>query len=102
MTRRWCAIVWILLGAAVLTPSGILAADGDETEISTLVLRALEAGIAGNNERRMLLLEQALKASPDHGLAHWQLGHVLHEGKWLPAEEAAVATARDERYVQHR
>src|SRR4051812_15438307 len=104
MVRHWvvAALIVLVLGSSLGT---CLAAAKDPTpaekEASKLVTRALEAGIAGDQEKRRTLLEEALKASPDYAPAHWQLGHVKADGKWQTSA-AAAAAAKDDRYAEYR
>jgi len=50
------------------------------------VRAALQQELEGKNSERNALLQQVLEQSPDHPQAHWHLGQVEADGKWMPWE----------------
>ncbi len=61
-------------------------------EADALVQRALNAELAGNNDERQTLLQEAVRSFPDHALARWQLGFVMVGDDWLEVAEAERQT----------
>jgi hypothetical protein len=94
-----------LLLAACLTDD-VLAVD--EQSASTgdrLVQAAMDAEMKGDADGRQSALRSAVNLAPENKLAHWQLGHIEVEGKWLTikeAEQAAAANPRLREYDQMR
>jgi hypothetical protein len=71
-------------------------------EAADLVQAALRAGAAGKSQARRELLWKAIKQDPDCQLAHWSSGEVLHDGRWLPVEEAQRLAAADQQLAEYR
>lgn len=71
--------------AAAATTQQALAreADGDETGCRALI-------------------EKALDEDANYAPAHWQLGHVNVDGKWLPVDEATRAIATSGKITEYR
>lgn len=67
-----------------------------------LVHAALLAEASGDAESRRQLLQEAVKASPDAPLAHWSLGEVRQDGRWLSLENAQEQAASDRRLAEYR
>ena len=76
-------------------PSGKEAADG-------LVQSALKAEAQADLARRRELLNAALEADPNNAAAHWQMGHVLYQGKWVSIDEGAAEAGRDKALADYR
>ena len=53
-----------------------------------LVAEALHREVYGEHDDREALLHQALTLAPEFEAAHWHLGHVKENGKWVTFETA--------------
>lgn len=67
-----------------------------------LVHLALESEMAGNNDQREALLQQAITQSPDHAATRWHLGQVRVGNAWLSPREVQQAAENDERLANYR
>jgi len=67
-----------------------------------LVQQALECELAGDDQGRRLYLEEALELDPNNALAHWQLGHLQIDRKWLTLEQATADPPKGRRLEQYR
>ncbi|MGA2060864.1 MAG: polymorphic toxin-type HINT domain-containing protein [Thermoguttaceae bacterium] len=67
-----------------------------------LVRAALENELAGRNDQREALLEQALAQTPSDSAAHWQLGQVRVDDAWLTASQAEQSAQKDHRLAEYR
>jgi hypothetical protein len=56
----------------------------------------------GDTAQRFALLREVVRTAPDDPLAHWQLGQVAVDGKWLAAEQVQRGAARDPRQAEYR
>ncbi len=70
-------------------------------EAARLTSQAIAARLAGDEERRQRLLEQAIEVAPDYSLARWQRGEVLFEAKWRTPEAVADRIAKNANYVEY-
>ncbi len=64
--------------------------------------KALEAEAAGNPDQRAELLARAIEADPAYAPAHWQLGQLQADGKWLPIDDAAEQAAASGKLDEYR
>ncbi len=90
-----------LLVGLLATAAAAADASGPATSAERLVADALAAEAAGDAARRDALLDEAIQATPDYGLARWSRGEVHADGKWLPVEEAQRAAAADPRHLEY-
>ena len=90
-----------LLVGLLATAAAAADASGPTTSAERLVADALAAEAAGDAARRDALLDEAIQATPDYGLARWSRGEVHADGKWLPVEEAQQAAAADPRHLEY-
>lgn len=77
-------------------------AAGSKAEADRLVADAAAAETAGDAARSQALLEKAVKADPDSELAHWQLGQIQVDGKWVAADDAQRRAAADPLQTEYR
>ncbi|MEN6494488.1 MAG: polymorphic toxin-type HINT domain-containing protein [Thermoguttaceae bacterium] len=95
---------WVLLvlsiGAADVPAEP--AAPAAKMEAADLAQAALRAEAAGKSQARRELLWKAIKQDPACELAHWSSGEVLHDGRWLPVEEAQRLAAADQQLAEYR
>ncbi len=56
------------------------------------VRAALCVELDGKNAERNSLLRQALEQAPDFPQAHWHLGHVRVDGRWMPYDRVSDTT----------
>ena len=73
----------------------------ESIEAARLTSQAIAARLAGDEERRQRLLEQAIEVAPDYPLARWQRGEVLFEEKWRSPEAVAARVAKNPNYVEY-
>lgn len=78
-------------------PSTALASQADD-----LFQQALAAEQRGDVAQRDRLLEQTLQADPEHQLARWHSGQVLHNGKWQSLEQIERRVSSDPRWQEYR
>jgi hypothetical protein len=67
-----------------------------------LVSSALASELAGENDRRMTKLGEALENTPDYAPALWHAGYVHSGKKWLKIDELARQQADDQRLAHYR
>jgi hypothetical protein len=101
-----CRNSWLLGATALflLSAGNGLAAEPAlaDSKAAQLVTRAMEAGIAGDQQKRRSLLNEAIEVAPEFAPAHWQLGHVRRDGKWQTTAEFTADLARDGHYAEYR
>jgi len=93
------------VGLIALALSGSTASATDEAarqKSQQLLVAAAEADTAGDRARNLILLREALLADPDNELAHWQIGEVNVDGKWVSVEESQRRSAADPRCAEYR
>jgi hypothetical protein len=97
------AIGWFLALPSQSAESNKRSTMSDSTA-SILVRTALERELAGHNDQRNTLLQVVAQESPNHSIAHWQLGEVLSEDKqtWLSPSEVERAAKEDRRLAEYR
>ena len=71
---------------------------------ATLVRAALEKELAGRNDERDALLQEAVRKSPDLPAVRWQLGEVRGDDKneWLTTAQVEAAALKDRRLAEYR
>ena len=69
----------------------------NESDSRKITNQALRYGIKGNHEKRVKLLELAIKKTPNYAPAHWALGHILQSGEWMSLASIQKETAADPR-----
>jgi Pretoxin HINT domain len=91
----WCSVPSLLVVTALV---GNALADMNaaaQQEAERLVAAAAQAEISGETARHVSLLHDALRSDPNNEIAHWQLGQIQVDGKWLAVEEAQRRVAAD-------
>ncbi len=96
------SFVACLAFAAATRPATCNALDGSKGEAERLISAAASAETSGDHARAQSLLRDAIKADPDSQLAHWQLGQVQIDGKWVAADEAQRQAAADPLQLEYR
>lgn len=94
-----------LLIMATCVTAARAADEAARLKAQQLVTAAAQADIAGDKARNLGLLHDALLADPDNQLAHWQLGEIKVDEKWVSVEESqrrAAADPREADYCKHR
>lgn len=86
-----CAVSagWHSIATAQSTSSANLDPAGD------LVVRALQAEVAGKNDERIKLLQEAVTISPDDSPARWHLEQIKHGKVWRSPEDIAKSAMND-------
>lgn len=74
----------------------------EEKEAESLVAKALDAGMAGNESLRRQYLERALARAPQHAPARWHLGQVEQGGEWRTVDEVVAAAEGDPKIQEYR
>ncbi|HEX5470674.1 MAG TPA: polymorphic toxin-type HINT domain-containing protein [Lacipirellulaceae bacterium] len=94
---------WIVLVGAAALAGEARGATGDATQERVAILNtaAAQADIAGDVTRSHTLLHEAIQIDPDNQLAHWQLGQLNVDGKWLTVEESQRRAAADPRQAEY-
>ncbi len=95
-------IVGLLYVAAIAGPACGNATGPARAEAERLVAAAAQAEIAGDTPRFLTLLNDALRSDPDNKIAHWQLGQVQLDDKWVTVEEAQRRAAADPLQAEYR
>jgi hypothetical protein len=92
-----------LLGAPCLAAAPDVATKVTATQqAASLVQAALDAEQAGDAAQRATLLEQAIKADPEHAAARWHSGQVKFDGEWRSLAEIELFVSKEQRYVDYR
>jgi hypothetical protein len=91
------ALAMLLAGAAVIASwADEKPASGGRDEVAKrCVSLALEAELAGDQQKREKFLHMALITTPHCEAAHWGLGKVAHDGQWLSRNEVQARAASD-------
>ncbi len=113
MLRKTAAILSAL--AALLTSASLVTAQAKEpatkgaaekssrpSEAQVLVDKALSAEAAGDTQARTDYLQQALAADPDFAPAHWQIGEMKIDGRWLSIDSAAATSTMAAKFMEYR
>lgn len=103
MRYLYCTLIGAALMLACDRPQ-TAAAEKSSTvgsKARELVLAAMQAEMAGQAVESTALLEQALQVDGDYAPAHWQLGHVEINGRWVKVEDAARLTGDDQRLAAY-
>ena len=82
-----CTISLLLLAdacGAAGTPNPAETDPSPATPADQMVDAALRSELGGRNAERNALLQQVLEQSPDHPQAHWHVGDIKVDGKWMP------------------
>ena len=103
-------VVFVSLGIAslaiciVLSTAESLAigADSAKSQVDVLFQQALAADQVGNSALRDRLLADVLAQDPDHKLARWHSGQVLHNGKWQTLDTVERLVANNPRWQEYR
>jgi hypothetical protein len=104
MTCRYPYVAFLL----VCAPAHSFASDGEspdkaaEAKAAQITIRALKAGIMGDQGQRRSLLKEASATSPEYAPAHWHLGELKHKDKWESADLVAAENAHDATYAEYR
>jgi hypothetical protein len=90
--------------ALLASPARTWAIAPDETTSTAarLVRQALEAEAAGDRDARGEYLQRALAADPDYAPAHWQMGEVRQDDKWVGIDTLSRDPARKRRMDEYR
>jgi len=88
----------------LLLAGNLLAANRAERQRASadLVSSALASELAGENDRRMTKLGEALENTPDYAPALWHAGYVRSGKKWLKIDELARQQADDQRLAHYQ
>lgn len=102
---RW-ALRFPEIAAALLVVATFAAAASSVDQAARLksqqlVTAAAQADIAGDKAHNLGLLHEAIQSDPDNRLAHWQLGEVEVDGKWVSVEESQRRAAADPRQAEY-
>ena len=101
--RGLMSVMVVLLSACYCrsdTPAQTSAAT--DVPAGNLVRAALENELAGRNDQREELLNQALTQNPNDAAAHWQLGQVRVDDAWLTTSQAENSAQQDHRLAEYR
>jgi hypothetical protein len=90
------ATVGVLAGPVCGAPK-----DASPSEAEHLVASAAQAQISGDAARSTDLLREAIRIEPRNELAHWLLGEVRVNRKWLSADEWQRRAANDKREAEY-
>jgi hypothetical protein len=74
----------------------------DSSAAAELVQAAMENEVAGRDDHRQALLDEALRKSPAYAPAHWHSGQVLDAGKWRRPEEVERHARQDTRLAEFK
>jgi hypothetical protein len=91
---KMASIVSLFIALAISSTSWANQAD-------TLFQHAIAAEQAGRIADRDRLLTDVLSADPDHRLARWHSGQVLHNGKWQTLEKVERLVSSDPRWREY-
>lgn len=87
----------------VLAGSAFSATGSDaETTANRLMSAAAHAASEGDKSRRVALLNEVVRLTPDWRVARWQLGQMQVDGQWLAVEEAQRRASADPRQSEYR
>lgn len=98
--KRQLSLAAVLLVAGLLVP-GAERSDAagnkraSERMAEGLVKQALQAEVADDAAERERLLAEALKVDPSYAPAHWQVGEVRHNNKWMKFEDVPKVMQND-------
>ncbi len=98
-------VFFVSLAIAALAMCASTSCLGTETaknQVDSLFQQSLAADQAGNNALRDRLLADILVQDPQHKLARWHSGQVLHNGKWQSLEKIERLVANDPRWQEYR
>lgn len=98
MKRRLTFTVALLVAGLLVTVAERSSAAGNKQaseQAEALVKQALRAEVDGDAAERERLLAEALKLDPNCAPAHWQLGEVRHNNKWMKVEDVSQAMQSD-------
>jgi hypothetical protein len=107
-SRRWprriivLSVVALGMLACAWSAEAATKSPAPKATTSALVQEALERELTGKSAERDALLQKALEQSPDDAQAHWQLGQVQVDGRWLSPEAAAQLAAQDKRLPRYQ
>ncbi len=93
--------ICVLALSIKFTVAGEPQPDAASPAADELVVAALRAEAAGNDDLRARLLAQALSADPQHDKARWHSGYVRLDGDWRLVD-ASEPSARQQEYRQRR
>src|SRR4051812_37600790 len=99
--RNVAACTACLALAAAGYPALCAAGNTSKGEAERLIAAAASAEASGAHSHAQALLRDAIKADPDDQRAHWQLGQVHVDGKWLTADEAQRKASADPLQVEY-
>ena len=71
-------------------------------ESDELVKEALSREVYGQERDRKNLLKEAISKTPSHAAAHWHLGHVNENGKWVDFRDHAEHCQKLPRLAEYR
>jgi len=86
--RWWSAVGFSLGGVLLWGATSATAADSAqrrtvERQAQDFVVEAMRCEVFGDSSQRQALLKRANRLAPDLKLAHWQLGMIEIDGKWV-------------------
>ncbi len=104
---RGCLLVSAIMAAVCLVwplpaPAAEPAEAAKPAAAAKLVQAAMENELAGRDDQRQALLDEALHQSPGCQPAHWHSGQVLEGGKWQRPEEVERHARQDSRLAEFK
>jgi hypothetical protein len=96
------AILWQLAAIQVGSQAEPPALEEPPPAAEQLTRTAIQFGLDGETDYEQLTLRSALHEDPDYALAHWRLGKVRWEDRWLTPPEVEKYVSTDEVLAQYR
>jgi pretoxin HINT domain-containing protein len=100
--RNWVWASVLLTMSLIPARTFGVGAVSTKAESERLVAAAAKAEMVGDTSRAFSQLHDAIRIDPENQLAHWQLGEVQIDNKWMTAEEAQRRASVDPRQAEYK
>jgi hypothetical protein len=92
----------VLVGRGIVASPKLAATDVSTSSADDLVAAAAHAEMRGDCSGSIALWRDVLRQYPDNQLAHWRLGDVKIEKKWIAIGEIQQRASADRRQAEYR